>query len=294
MTFEEQYLAFVKDVLETGERASNRTGIDTLFKHGLYMEIDMSDGFPLLTTKRVNWKSAFAEMLGFIRGYDNAADFRVLGTKVWDQNANENKEWLANPYRKGVDDLGLIYSSRWRKWKNWIPSLTGSTLVCSVVDQFKDVYTKLSKGIDDRRLIVEGWHPAELHLQCLPVCHKHHQYGIRGEYLDLALYVRSNDIGLGLVFNVAQYAWLLHLMAQITGHKPGKLLYFAFNAHIYVNHIDALKEQLKREPKDPPSLIIHPRCSDLKFLEETTIPIDQWTFIEGYDPHPALKMQMCV
>lgn len=291
MNFEQQYLAAVKNVLETGERSSNRTGIDTLFKLGLYMEIDMADGFPLLTTKKVPWKSAFAEQLGFIRGYDNAANFRDLGTKVWDQNANENERWLANPRRTGQDNLGRIYGVQSRHWESWY-----DYSFCGEIDQLQEVYNDLNKGVDNRREIVSHWNPGEMDQMALPPCHVMYQFGLReqGSTLDLALYVRSNDIGLGMPFNVAQYAWLLHLMSVITGHKPGRLLYFAFNYHIYVNHVEALQEQLKREPKKPPQLVIHPRCSNLKFLEETPLPIEQWSWVENYEPWPAIKMEMAV
>lgn len=617
MTFDDYYLNLVDDVLTTGELSKNRTGIDTLYKNGLYMEFDMEEGFPLLTTKRVPWKSAFGEMLGFIRGYTNAADFRKLGCKVWDcvpihttiltkrgilsyadvvigdetigynpltgnnewtkitdihyyekadvvrlensrygvectpnhkwviekrrtlnkktvksiefietnklgkgsksniilsipadtgiglpisnveaavlgwiagdgcveqyvdrprgrkrpsmcimqtkvhyvktienllknniphsryekkrnesidvtwrlnidysddlinrvghpkqnavnivlmmsseqrkewlkaiefaegdgihiyqcegpikdaikialylegkrasesklkkdhenwtacysikgcrpvfgrfnrkistldmqpvwcvsteigtwtavqhgmifltgnSNANKNIEWLNNPNRKGVDDIGLAYGSRWRNWQTIYYSHPDKGFKALGVDQLQDVYEKLLNNIDDRRLIIEGWNPAELHLQALPVCHKTMQFSLRNnkQYLDLFLHVRSNDIGLGMPFNVAQYAWLLHLMAKITNHKPGKLCYFAMNYHIYVNHIDALKEQLTRIPKESPEIMLSNDVADLNFLETTELPISDWTNILNYNPYPSIKMEMAV
>ena len=294
MTFDEYYFNLVEDVLTTGELSKNRTGIDTLYKNGLYMEFDMQEGFPLLTTKRVPWKSAFGEMLGFIRGYTNAADFRQLGCNVWNKNANENEEWLNNYNRKGPDDLGRIYGYRWRNWENII--VKDGKYIHTYADQLKDVYNKLVSDIDDRRLIVEGWHPAELNMQALPVCHKSLQFSLRNNKntLDLFIYVRSNDIGLGMPFNVAQYAWLLHLMAKITHHIPGKLLYFAMNYHIYTNHIEALKEQLTRSPKQSPKLSLSGDVTDLNFLETTKYPIDIWTRLENYDPWPNIKMEMAV
>lgn len=294
MTFDEYYFNLVEDILTTGELSSNRTGIDTLYKNGLYMEFDMQEGFPLLTTKRVPWKSAFGEMLGFIRGYTNAADFRTLGCAVWDKNANENEDWLNNPNRTGVDDLGRIYGYRWRNWENIIAK--DGKYLHTYTDQLKGIYNKLSNNIDDRRLIVEGWHPAELDMQALPVCHKSLQFSLRNNKttLDLFIYVRSNDVGLGMPFNVAQYAWLLHLMAKITNHTPGKLLYFAMNYHIYTNHIEPLKELLKRQWKKSPILSLSGCVSDLNFLETTKYPIDIWTRIENYDPWPNIKMEMAV
>jgi thymidylate synthase len=294
MTFDEYYFDLVYDILTTGDLSSNRTGIDTLFKNGLYMEFDMEEGFPLLTTKKVPWKSAFGEMLGFIRGYTSAADFRKLGCNVWNSNANENKEWLNNPNRTGVDDLQRIYGYRWRTWENIL--VKDGKYIHTHTDQLKDVYTKLLNNIDDRRLIVEGWHPAELDMQALPVCHKSLQFSLRKNktILDLFIYVRSNDVGLGMPFNVAQYAWLLHLMAKITNHIPGKLLYFAMNYHIYTNHIEPLKEQLTRKWKETPLLILDDCVTDLNFLETTELPIDSWSHIENYDPWPNIKMEMAV
>jgi thymidylate synthase len=284
MNFDNAYIALVSDILATGLRASNRTGIDTLYKLGILLEFNLAEGFPILTTKPIAWKSAFAEQLGFIRGYDNAADFRTLGTKVWDANANKNDTWLNNFHRKGVDDLGRIYGVQGRKWRTDSKGYS--------VDQVTKVYEDLCAGIDNRREIVSYWNPGELNMMALPSCHMFYQFGLREDKLDLFVYVRSNDVGLGMPFNVTQYAWLLAIMAQITGHNFGKLLYFAFNYHIYVNHIEALTEQIKREPRKQPTLIIHPRCSDLHFLEQTTIPLEQWCWFNNYDPHPKLSHPM--
>ena len=288
MNFEEyQYLNTVVDVLKNGEKSSNRTGIDTLFKFGLSMKFNLQNGFPLLTTKKMAWKSAFAEMLGFLRGYDNAADFRKLGCHVWDQNANENEEWLNNPFRKGTDDIGRAYGVQWRQWR---------TNNSTTINQLKKVYDDLRQGKDNRREIVTAWNPAELDRMALPPCHMFMQFGIRRSehLLDLSVYIRSNDIGLGMPFNIAQYAFLLTVMAQITGYKPGTLHYFAFNYHIYENHIKPLKEQVKRIPRDAPTIYINPDCDSLEFLETTKLPIEKWVEIDNYNPHPYIKMEMAV
>ena len=291
-SFDEYYLSLIKDLINTGERSSNRTGIDTLYKLGLYMEIDMQKGFPLLTTKKIAWKAAFGEMLGFIRGYTNAKQFRSLGCRVWDQNANENIDWLNNIYRIGTDDLGLIYGYQWRNWNKIGTSLTD----ISNIDQLNLVYNDLKNNIDNRREIITAWNPGLLHKMALPPCHMTMQFGLRenNTVLDLFLYIRSNDVGLGMPFNVAQYSWLLHLMAKITGHTPGKLLYYAFNYHIYVNHIDALLSQLTRDCRQSPQIEINSIVDSLEFLETTELPIDQWTFIHNYEPHPLIKMLMAV
>ena len=298
----QQYLDAVRDVLETGELAPNRTGIDTLFKHGLMMKFNMADGFPVVTTKNLAWKSAFAEMLGFFKGVDNAADFRALGCKVWDQNANENQSWLKNPHRKGTDDLGRIYGVQARDWI--APRMNHRLRDC--VDQLRMVYEDLRQGIDNRREIVSHWNPGEMEYMALPPCHLLYQFGLRsisdrlllsklpksaGRYLDMCVYVRSNDMGLGMPFNIAGYAWLLNVMARITGHLPGELTYFSWNYHIYVNHIEQLCDQLQRAPKISPILIINPEIRTLRDVEESTI--DDY-FLHGYEHWPAIKMEMAV
>jgi thymidylate synthase len=282
MKYDQIYLNVIKDILDYGERTSNRTGIDCLQKIGLYFEIDLQKEFPLLTTKRIAWKSAFAEMLGFIRGYTNAADFRNLGCRVWDANANENTEWLNNSNRKGHDDLGLIYGYQWRNWNG--------------IDQLRNVYNDLKENKDNRREIISAWNPSDLSKMALPPCHATMQFGLRenNSILDLFVYQRSQDLGLGNPFNVAQYSFLSHLMAKITGHKVGKLIYFVFNYHVYVNHIDALKQQYSRSILAGPKIHIHNMVNSLEFLENTPLPITDWVEIKDYNPHPAIKMEMAV
>lgn len=287
MRYDEIYLNVIRDLLDNGERTSNRTGIDTLQKLGLYFEIDLQKEFPLLTTKKVFYKSAFAEMLGFIRGYTNAADFRQLGTNVWNQNANENQEWLNNSYRKGTDDLGPIYGSQWRNWQN----NDGK-----VIDQLRNVYEDLKNNVDNRREIVLAWNPGELNKMSLPPCHSFFQFGLRNnkEFLDMFLFIRSNDWFLGNCFNVAQYSFLLHLMANLTNHKPGKLMIYCFNVHLYVNHIEQAKEQFSRSIRPAPSIEISDKVNSLEFLETTELPIEEWITIHNYDPHPYIKAPMAV
>lgn len=279
-----KYLDAVRDVLETGQWVGNRTGIDTLFKHGLYMTFDMKDGFPLITTKEVNWKSCFAEMLGFWRGYNNAAAFRSLGTKVWDANANQNKDWLSNINRKFPDDLGPIYGHQGRFWR----APDGKT-----VDQLEKAYMDLSVGEDDRREIVMYWNPGELDKMALPPCHLMYQFGLRGETLDLFVYIRSNDMGLGMPFNIAGYAWKLHMMAKIANKQPGTLHYFAWNYHIYANHIEQLTLQLEREPRPLPTIVVNPDAGTLHHVDNWEDPATL-AWIADYDPHPSIKMEMAV
>lgn len=274
----QQYKDVIEDLLIDGVRASNRTGIDTYFLHGRHMTFKLQLGFPLLTLRKMPWKSIIAEMLGFVRGLDNAADFRKLGTKVWDANANQNEDWLKNPWRIGQDDLGRIYGVQAREWGGQI-------------DQFAQVYTQLREGKDNRRLIVTHWNPSELNQMSLPPCHLLYQFGKRGEFLDLFVYIRSNDVGLGMPFNIAGYAWLLSVMAKITKHQPGTLHYFAFNYHIYLNHLDPLRQLLRRGDYPLPRLWISPHIDSLNALENATL--DSFD-IHGYTHHPAVNMSMAV
>jgi len=288
-TYDEQYIDLLKELLRDGEWSSNRTGINTLFKIGHYMGIDCEHEFPLLTTKRVYWKSAFAEILGFIRGYDSAKDFRSIGCKVWDQNANENDQWLNNPNRNGTDSLGRIYGVQWRRWYD--PQTNQS------IDQLKKVVDDLSNGIDDRREIITAWNPAELDLMALPPCHFTMIFSLseNKSKLNLSLIIRSNDVFLGNPFNIAQYAFLLNVIAKITKKRVGVLHYFCSNVHIYRNHLDQVKEQLTRSPKgNRPWINISNKVDSLEFLENTDEPIENWANVINYDPHPPIKASMAV
>lgn len=291
-----QYLDLVQTVLDQGSWQENRTGIRTLSVPGAMMRFDMKDGFPAITTKKLAFKSAVSEMIGFLRGYRNAADFRALGCKVWDQNANENPQWLANPNRLGLDDLGNVYGVQWRHWpaykviNNWEPKaqerieaainrgyhIEGKiTPLGQVIDTDQDKTILLSREIDqvrecldlivkdpgNRRILFHGWNPAELDGMALPPCHLLYQFLVNQEKqeLSLCLYVRSNDLGLGTPFNVTEGATLLHLFARLTGLTPRFLVYQVGDLHVYENHIEMLTEQLKREPLPAPKLVIADR-----------------------------------
>jgi len=194
-----------------------------------------------------------------------------------------------------TDDLGRIYGVQSREWKS--PNRV-------YVDQLKKVYDNLNLGIDDRREIVSHWNPGELDQMALPPCHMFYQFGLRdtgfprvesddrGSYLDLMVYIRSNDMGLGMPFNIAGYAWLLHTMARITGNVPGELHYFAWNYHIYENHIGPLEEQLRRSPRMLPFLTISQIIRTLEDVDEIAI-VDDF-HLEAYNPHPPIKMKMAI
>lgn len=277
-----QYLDLCRKALEHGMRKTNRTGVDHVGVLAEMCKYRMEDGFPAVTTKKLAFKSVVAEMLGFLRGYNNAADFRALGCKVWDSNANENTEWLSNEFRRGRDDLGRIYGVQARRWRG--PS--------GEIDQLKKVMDDLSRGIDNRREIVMHWNPGELEQMALPACHAFYQFGIHGDELYLTLYSRSLDLPLGKPFNVAGYSWLLCVIAKITGLRPGTFTHMIHDAHIYVNQVDLMREQLMREPYPLPTLWINPEIKSLSDLETWVTPND--FRLEGYRHHEHIAYPFAV
>jgi len=281
-----QYLTLANNAL-LGLEKENRTGVNHIGYHDDMMKFNLAEGFPILTTKKVAFRMVVAEMLGFIRGYQSAADFRALGCTVWDANANDNQAWLNNPNRKGHDDLGRIYGVQARDWGG---AQVG--LVRRAYDQLRKAIDDLSQGKDDRREIVTHWNPGELGLMALPPCHLLYQFGLQGEFLNLCMYQRSCDVPLGVPFNIVQYAWLLSVVAQITNHIPGTFTHFLHDIHVYKNQVEPLKEQLVRTPKTLPRLTINPGIKSLKDLETWVTPAD--FELVGYDPHPAIKFPFAV
>jgi thymidylate synthase len=240
--------------------------------------------FPIITTRKSFWKAAIAELLGYLRGYDNAADFRALGTKSWDANANLNEAWLNNPIRKGEDDMGRVYGVQGRGWRK--PD--GSRL-----DQLQKIVSNLKQDIDDRGEILTFYNPGEFELGCLRPCMHTHTFSLLGNTLYLTSYQRSCDVPLGLNFNQIQVFTLLALMAQITGKTPGIGYHKIVNAHIYEDQVELMREvQLKREPFAPPRLTINP---DIKSLEdiETWVTLDDFA-VDGYEHHDPIAYPFSV
>lgn len=282
-----QYLSLVRRVLSEGQWIENertKTRCLTIVNADLTYDVDQNK-VPLVTTRKTFYKGAIAELLGYLRGYDNAADFRAIGCNTWNANANENEAWLNNPYRKGEDDMGRVYGVQGRQWTNQ----HGETL-----DQLSKIYYNLSHKIDDRGEILTFWNPGEFHLGCLRPCMHTHQFSIINERLYLNSFQRSNDLLLGQVFNQVQCFVLLALMAQITGLKPGKAFHKIVNVHIYENQYEVLlKEgQLNRTPYESPKLWINP---EIKTLEDvlTWVTVDDFK-IENYEHHPAIKYPFSV
>lgn len=240
------YHDILQNVLDNGTVQKNRTGIDTLMVPGLIFKHNMAEGFPAVTTKKLAFRSVISELICFIRGTTSAAGFRELGSKIWDQNANENQAWLENPHRKGTDDLGRIYGAQWRSWvRSENKTQPGASL-----DQIKALLDEIETNPTSRRLIVSAWRPDEFDQMALPPCHYSFQVIIEqtSGTMHLLWNQRSVDTFLGLPFNIASYAALLEILASITGYIPGTLTGFLADVHIYENHLDQVKEQLTRKP----------------------------------------------
>ncbi len=321
-----QYLDLVRTILETGTLQENRTGIRTIGIPGAMMRFDLQDGFPAVTTRRLAFKSAVGELVGFLRACNSASGFRAMGCKVWDQNANENPQWLANPYRTEDDDLGEIYGIQWRRWPAYKvldasqeaqiadAKLRGyamltrfsdegceKVLLYKAVDQLRQCLDTIMSNPTDRRILFHGWNWAQLDQMALPPCHLLYQFlpNAAKKEISLCLYVRSNDLGLGAPFNLTEGAALLHLVGRLTGYAPRWFTYFIGDAHIYENHLDMLHEQLKREPFPLPQLVLSDRIPDYaltcKYEPEWLEKVEPGDFLlEGYRHHAPLTAPMAV
>ncbi|MDM0045541.1 thymidylate synthase [Variovorax dokdonensis] len=327
----QQYLDLVRNVFDQGSWQDNRTGIRTLSIPGAMLRFDLQQGFPAVTTKKLAFKSAVGEMVGFLRASRSAAEFRALGCKVWDQNANENAQWLANPYRLQMDDLGPVYGVQWRQWPAYklvdmsqaqaqrqvedalargysrIGELAGEqgaapqVLLYKAVDQLRQCLDTIIKNPSDRRILFHGWNWAQLEEMALPPCHLLYQFLVNASKreISLCLYVRSNDIGLGTPFNLTEGAALLHLVGRLTGYTPRWFTYFIGDAHIYENHVDMLQEQLKRTPLPAPQLQLSDRIPDYavtgRYEPEWLEKVEPSDFsLVGYEHHPPLTAPMAV
>lgn len=264
--------------LGTGEARPDRTGTGVVGRFATLLEHDLRDGFPATTTKKLNYRAVFAELAGFIEGATSAARFRQLGTKIWDQNANENEAWLRNPVRKGEDDLGRVYGAQWRFWK-------GEGVE---VDQLQELIDSINNDPYGRRHLVTAWNPAENKNMALPPCHILFQCYVSNDgHLDMLMYMRSVDLFLGLPFNIASYAALLHLIAKLTNKKPRRLTQVLGDYHIYANHVEQVKLQIEREPLALPELTI----ANITSLDQVTPETFQ---LHGYEHHPPIAAPMAV
>lgn len=281
-----QYLDLCQRIIDQGHWVENkRTKKRCLTLINADLEYDVANNkFPLITTRKSYYKAAIAELIGYLRGYDSAAQFREIGCNTWNANANENQAWLDNPARQGEDDMGRVYGVQGRRWQK--PDGTP-------LDQLAKIIKNLSEGIDDRGEILTFYNPGEFELGCLRPCMHTHTFSLLGDTLYLTSYQRSCDVPLGLNFNQVQVFTLLALVAQITGHKAGKAYHKIVNAHIYEDQLDLLKNvQLKRDPFPSPQLEINP---DIKSLEdiETWVTTDDFT-VTGYQSHEAIAYPFSV
>jgi thymidylate synthase len=263
----QQYHDLLRLVLDQGSDRDDRTGTGTRSIFGHQMRFDLSAGFPALTTKKLHLRSIIHELLWFLKGDTNIAYLKANGVSIWDEWADEN------------GDLGPVYGAQWRSW----PVPDGTT-----IDQIANVVRQIETNPSSRRHIVSAWNPAEVDNMALPPCHCLFQFYVSDGKLSCQLYQRSADIFLGVPFNIASYALLTMMVAQVTGLKPGDFVHTLGDAHIYKNHFDQAQLQLSREPRALPVMRINPDVTDLFAFTYEDFKL------EGYDPHPAISAPIAV
>lgn len=263
----QQYLKLLDRILTEGATKTDRTGTGTKSVFGNQMRFDMADGFPLLTTKKLHLKSIIYELLWFLRGDTNVHYLQEHGVRIWNEWADENGE------------LGPVYGHQWRSW----PDYNGGT-----IDQIQNVVEMIKNHPDSRRMMVTAWNPAEVEQMALPPCHCLFQFYVADGRLSLQLYQRSADTFLGVPFNIASYALLLQMMAQVTGLQPGEFIHTTGDTHLYLNHLDQARLQLTRTPRPLPTMKINP---DVKNLFDFHYEDFQ---LEGYDPWPHIAATVSV
>ncbi len=272
-----QYLDLLEKVMDTGVRKTDRTGTGTLSIFGPQLRFDLQEGFPLLTTKKLHLKSIIYELLWFLKGDTNIKYLNENGVRIWNAWADEN------------GNLGPVYGSQWRNWNG------------DDIDQISIVIDQIKNNPDSRRMMVAAWNPSVLPVSgksfsenvalgnaALPPCHAWFQFYVADGKLSLQMYQRSADIFLGVPFNIASYALLTMMVAQVTGLKPGEFVHTFGDAHIYLNHIDQVKLQMSREPRNLPKMNINPGIDDIFEFN-----FDDFT-LEGYDPHPHIRGEISV
>ncbi|WP_187260624.1 thymidylate synthase [Pontibacter beigongshangensis] len=262
-----QYLDLMQHILDKGVKKEDRTGTGTLSVFGYQMRFDLAAGFPLVTTKKAHLRSIVHELLWFLKGDTNIQYLKENKVTIWDEWADEN------------GDLGPVYGSQWRSW----PTPDGRH-----IDQISQVVHQLKHNPDSRRIIVSAWNVAEIENMKLPPCHAFYQFYVAEGKLSCQLYQRSADVFLGVPFNIASYALLVLMMAQVTGLKPGEFIWTGGDTHLYLNHLEQARLQLTREPHPLPAMKLNPEVKDIfefKFQDFK---------LEDYNPHPAIKAPVAV
>ncbi len=262
-----QYLNLLQDILDNGVEKPNRTGIDTISVFGRQMRFDLQEGFPLITTKKVHLKSIIHELLWFLSGSTNIKYLKDNGIRIWDEWADKDGE------------LGPVYGFQWRSW----PAPDGRK-----IDQIEDVIQRIKSKPNDRRLIVSAWNVALIDKMRLAPCHTFFQFYVANGKLSCQLYQRSADMFLGVPFNIASYALLTMMVAQVTDLKPGEFIHTLGDTHIYVNHLEQVKEQLSRSPRVLPKMEINSEIKNIFDFRYGDFVLG------GYDPYPAIKAEVAV
>ncbi len=262
-----QYLDLLREIRDNGVTKTDRTGVGTKSIFGHQMRFNLQDGFPLLTTKKVFLKGIIYELLWFLKGDTNIKFLTDHNVHIWDEWADEN------------GDLGYVYGKQWRSWE---------TTDGRVIDQISQVVDLIKNHPDSRRILVTAWNPAEIDKMALPPCHCLFQFYVADGKLSCQLYQRSADTFLGVPFNIASYALLTMMLAQVCGLKPGEFIHTTGDTHIYLNHLNQVNEQLSREPRPLPKIIINP---DVKSIFDFKYEDFQ---LEGYDPYPAIKAPVAI
>lgn len=285
---EHQYLDLIRHVLDHGKIKRDRTGVGTQSIFGTQCRYSLRDGvMPLLTTKRVFWKGVVEELLWFVKGSTNAKELSAKGVKIWDGNSSRQFLDKMGFYDREEGDLGPIYGFQWRhfgaQYENMHADYTNQG-----IDQLRDVIDKIKNAPNDRRMIICAWNPVDLTKMALPPCHCFVQFYVCDGELSCMLYQRSGDIGLGVPFNIASYSLLTYMIAHVTGTKPGDFIHTIGDSHVYLNHVEPLKEQLNREPRPFPKFRIKRTVEDIDQFSP-----DDFELID-YNPHPTIKMEMAV
>lgn len=285
---EHQYLELISRIIAKGVKRSDRTGVGTLSIFGGQMRFDLRDNtFPLLTTKRVFWRGLAEELIWFIHGDTNAKTLQEKNIRIWDGNSTREFLDKCGFTDREEGDLGPVYGFQWRhigaEYKTCKDDYTGQG-----IDQLNEVITRIKTNPNDRRIIMTAWNPIDIPKMALPPCHCLVQFYVANGELSCQMYQRSADMGLGVPFNIASYALLTYMIAHVTGLKPGDFVHTLGDAHVYLNHVEPLKEQLQREPRPFPKL----------YIKRKVERIEDFVFedfeVKDYNPHPKINMEMAV